>query len=295
MKRKMIKITMFSAILLSVFISMVFITQKEGFFNSNINLSKNKIKSNNSKVKLIKCPSTIYLNNIAIDVFQNDSIFKGDILVLPGWNFKRNIWCDSSNLCELAVKIGYRVIMPEMGKSIYSSSFYPETRKEWKKYPDLNWITDSLIPFMQKKYGVFVTKKNYMLGLSTGARGVILIGIKTDTLFTKGAALSGDYNQTRLPNDNLVRGYYGQYSKFKKRWEDIDNPTRQSKNIKFDLYLGHGKIDKVVDYSQTTELYDSVMKNNRSINVKLSIQSKMGHNFSYWRSEVNNVLMFFEK
>jgi dipeptidyl aminopeptidase/acylaminoacyl peptidase len=134
-----------------------------------------------------------------------------------------------------------------------------------------------------------------MLGLSTGARGVILIGIKTDTLFTKGAALSGDYNQTRLPNDNLVRGYYGQYSKFKKRWEDIDNPTRQSKNIKFDLYLGHGKIDKVVDYSQTTELYDSVRKNNRSINVKLSIQSKMGHNFSYWRSEVNNVLMFFEK
>ena len=259
--------------------------------------SKIKISKPLNKIKYLAINGSIsfLLNNISVDVFQNDTLFKGDILVLPGWNFKRNIWCDSSNFCSLALKKGFRLILPEMGKSIYSSSFYPETRKDWKKYPKLSWVTDSLIPFMQKKYGVFVTKKNYILGLSTGARGVILIGINTDTLFTKGAALSGDYNQTKMPNDNLITGYYGSYYKHRKRWEELDNPLRNSKSIKFDLYLGHGQNDKVVSFSQSVELYDSIKKNNKNINVILSTPNKKGHNFSYWRSEIDSILTFFEK
>ncbi len=238
---------------------------------------------------------TFYLNSIPIDIYQNDSIFKGDILLLPGWNYKRNFWCDSTDLCKMALEKGYRLIMPEMGKSVYSSAYFSETRKDWRKYPNLNWVTDSLIPFVQKEYGVFRTKNNYIIGLSTGARGVLLVGLKTDTLFLKGAALSGDYDQTKLPNDNLMTGYYGSYAKYKKRWQEVDNPVRDCKNVKFGLYLGHGKNDKVVPCSQTIELKDSLEKLNALLKIKLSIQENHGHNFKYWKSEVKNILNYFEE
>lgn len=242
----------------------------------------------------IKGSTTLTVNGIPVDIIQNDSLFIGDILVLPGWNFNRNIWCDSTDFCNLAKQKGYRLVLPEMGKSVYSSNFYPETRKDWIKYPNLTWVTDSLIPVLQKKYGIFISKQNYLLGLSTGARGVILVGIRTDTLFKKAAVLSGDYDQTKMTNDNLIKGYYGLYSKFKSRWAQIDNPVHDCNKINFNLFIGHGKKDKVVPYSQSIELFDSIRKHNRGKNVTISISEQHGHNFSYWRSETKNILDFFD-
>jgi hypothetical protein len=270
-------------------------TQKINKSLINNIINKNEYVFNKNKPLNIKTSTTIYLNKIPIDILQNDSLFIGDILVLPGWNFKRNLWCDSTDFCNKALKKGYRLIMPEMGKSIYSSSFFAETRKDWRKYPNLIWVTDTLIPYLRSKFGVFQTKNNYLLGLSTGARGSILVGIKTDTLFKKAACLSGDYNQLKMPKDNLITGYYGNYSLFKSRWEKIDNPLMQSKKIKFDIYLGHGINDKVVNYKQTIELYDSLKKNKNDLNVFLSTPNKKGHNFSYWRSEVDTILKFYER
>ncbi len=297
-KKNIIIIIAISLIIITVAKSLNQEKENDNFKNKS-NFRSSLIKKSNlfkeKKYLGINGSISFLLNNVSVDIFQNDSEFKGDILILPGWNFKRNIWCDSLKFCELALKRGFRLVLPEMGKSIYSSSYYPETRKDWKKYPNLSWVTDSLIPYVQKKYGIFSTKRNYLLGLSTGARGVILIGINTDTLFAKGAALSGDYNQIKMPNDNLITGYYGSYFKHRKRWEEVDNPLRNSKKIKFDLYLGHGQNDKVVNYSQSVELYDSIKKNNKNINVILSAPNKKGHNFEYWRSEIKNILMFFEK
>jgi hypothetical protein len=272
-----------------------FLTQenKTSFINK-IN-TKNEFILKNKKPLDIKISPTIYLNKIPIDILQNDSFFSGDILVLPGWNFKRNLWCDSTDFCIKALKKGYRLIMPEMGKSIYSSSFFPETRKDWKKYPNLIWVTDTLIPHLMLNYGIFQTKNNFLLGLSTGARGSILLGIKTDTLFKKAACLSGDYNQLKMPKDNLITGYYGNYYKFKSRWENFDNPLMQFKKIKFDIYLGHGINDKVVSYKQTIELYDSLKKNKKEFKVILNTPNNKGHNFSYWGNETDNILNFYEK
>jgi hypothetical protein len=269
------------------------------FLKTEFDTAKRFLNKENIKTKIIDSanltiPKTIYVNNIPVDILQNNDFLVGDILVFPGWNFKRNLWCDSSDLCTLAQKKGYRLIMPEMGKSVYSSCFYPETRKDWRKYPDINWVTDSLIPFLRKRYGIFSTKRNYLLGLSTGARGVILVGLKTDTLFKRAAALSGDYNQVRMQQDNLMTGYYGKYEKFKDRWKRVDNPLTQVSNIKFDLYLGHGKNDKIVSYLQTKELFDSIEANNKKIKIIISTPDDKGHNFNFWNSELDRIFSFFD-
>ena len=68
-----------------------------------------------------------------------------------------------------------------------------------EKYPNLIWVTDTLIPHLMLNYGIFQTKNNFLLGLSTGARGSILLGIKTDTLFKKAACLSGRFHLQPCP------------------------------------------------------------------------------------------------
>ncbi len=237
---------------------------------------------------------TIFLNAVAIDIKQGRDTSAGDILVLPGWNFPRSKWCDSSDLCSKAIKLGYRLVMPEMGKSIYASHYYPETRKDWLKYPTLSWLCDTMIPYLQKNHGLFKGKKNYILGLSTGARGVVMVAIKTDTLFTAGAALSGDYDQTTEPADNLIKGVYGSYSIFKERWQNEDNPAHDIAKLKTPIYFGHGSKDNVVPFNQTKSFYGLVKKTNP--NTKSEFHSlKAGHNFKYWGAEVDSILKYFQK
>ena len=266
--------------------------------NNNPNLSLHKTDSlitEKITYQKIFSDTTIKINDVYIDIKPHDSIFKGNILVLPGWNFKRSKWCDSTGFCKEAINNGYRLILPEMAKSIYSSYYFPETRKDWLKYPKLGWVTDSLIPTLQKKYGILLNgDKNYIIGLSTGARGALLIALKTDTLFQKIAALSGDYNQLNMPNDNLMLGYYGNIKKFKNRWDTVDNIVRICNKAKFSIYIGHGKNDKVISSKQSIELYDSLINTKTKKQIVLSLKENYGHNFKYWRSELKDIFIFFD-
>jgi len=238
---------------------------------------------------------TLICDNIAIDIMEVDTsvLFKGDLLILPGWNFDRTLWCSESSLCKEAHRAGYRLIMPEMGKSIYATSYFPQTRKDWLRYPTLTWLLDTMIPFLQQQAGVFLTSDNFMIGLSTGARGVALIACRTNTFFKAAAALSGDYDQTLMPEDNLIKGVYGPFSLFSQRWKTIDNPVAECAQIKIPIYIGHGKLDKVVPYTQSELLYKRLLslKNGKKY---ILHTPEMGHDFLYWDSEVNPILDFFE-
>ena len=237
---------------------------------------------------------TVYVNDIPVDIKSGLNTSSGDILLLPGWNFSRTLWCDSTTICEKAVKMGYRLIMPEMGKSIYASHYYPQTRKDWLKYPTLTWVCDTMIPLLQKKYGIFKSPKNYLVGLSTGARGVVMIAEKTGTLFTAGAALSGDYDQITEPKDNLITGVYGSISKFHLRWQTQDNPSHDIAKLKIPIYFGHASQDSLVPFYQTKMFYTFYSKSfPESKSVFNTIPG--GHNFRYWNSEVDNILKYFSQ
>jgi predicted esterase len=219
---------------------------------------------------------------------------KGNILVLPGWNFPRKDWCEKSSLCQKALSRGYRLVMPEMSKSVYSTKLYPETRSDWRSFPTKTWLVEKMIPYLQDSLQVMTEKQaNFVLGLSTGARGVALVALAKPTLFRAGAALSGDYEQTQMPQDNLMIGFYGSYAQFKERWEREDNPAKQVKYFETPLYLGHGKQDKVVPVAQTQIFYDALRKAKPELRVKLHL-TNAGHDYAYWDSEVENMLDFFE-
>jgi len=286
-----VKLRLFILFLLTVIILTFFFLNK----SKRVTQDNSTIAIDNN-CKVLSENQTLIISGIEVDILVPSGEAKGDVLVLPGWNFDKQKWCNESNLCRESLEKRFRLILPQMGKSIYASSLYPETRKDWQTYPQLSWVIDSLIPQLQDEYCILIEgQKNFMLGLSTGARGVILIGLNTGKLFTATAVLSGDYDQTKMTEDNLMKGYYGDYNQFPERWTGSDNPVARVEEWKLPIYLGHGKKDKVVPPEQTELFYNELIKHHPQLDVKLNMPNQAEHDFEYWGSEGDNVLRFFRK
>jgi len=64
--------------------------------------------------------------------------------------------------------------------------------------------------------------------------------------------------------------------------------------MKTPIYLGHGKNDKITPHSQSVLFFDSLKKNNPDLKTKLIIKDA-AHDYTYWASEVENILNFFKE
>lgn len=239
---------------------------------------------------------TILFESNPIEVIikmPTDAPFIGTIVALPGWNFPNTGWCDSTILCETALKAGYAVILPEMGKSIYADTIFPETRKDWLKYPTRAWIKETMIPHIQTQFNLLLNdQNNFVMGLSTGARGAVLLALDLPETFKACAALSGDYDQTKYPKDNLYKGYYGPLTQFPDRWKNNDNVITAINSLTVPVYLGHGEKDKIVPIEHSKQLSAAITKAGKT-KVVLRINPTAAHTYAFWNSEISAVLAFF--
>lgn len=219
--------------------------------------------------------------------------FKGTILVLQGWNFPNTSWCDSSTLCEKALAEGYFLIMPAMEKSIYHFKTYESTRKDWLGNPTRDWLMNIVCADLEKKHGLFSKEhNNYVLGLSTGGRGALLIAEENPEIFVSGASLSGDYDQSAFPNDNLYRGYFGSNPE---KWDARENPISSIDNWMVPMYIGHGEADSVVPIKHAKHLQQVTEGLTPHLHFEYNFVPNAGHNYTYWDSEVGAMLGFFER
>ncbi len=221
--------------------------------------------------------------------------YSGDILVLPGWKYSRTRWHRETPLIEEARKRGFRLVFPDMTVSQYESEYYPQTQSwvRWGPIPGGRWIKEIFIPDMQKR-GLFRQGgRNFLLGLSTGARGVALIHLNNPGLFTAGAALSGDFDQTVMPGDRLMNALYGPLDRYRARWEGKDNPLKRIDEWTMPVYLGHGMKDPVVPFAQTQLFHNTLKKIHPGLAVVFNAAPDAAHDFRYWSSEVTSILEFF--
>jgi pimeloyl-ACP methyl ester carboxylesterase len=218
---------------------------------------------------------------------------RGNVLLLPGWKFLRHRWLNETGIKAQADRLGFRLICPEMNITIYESRYFPETTLKWADTPGLKWIHEFLIPAMKSK-GIFLPgQNNFVLGLSTGGRGAVLVTLDNPGLFNASAALSGDFDQTKMPLDNLMTAVYGSYRQFPERWL-IDNPAQQAKNWNTPLYLAHGTKDVVVPPSQTKLFYTLLRDLHIALDIKL-FMPEASHDFIFWSSQTPGVMEFFDK
>lgn len=219
---------------------------------------------------------------------------KGTIILFPGWDYNHTHWNDSSEFLNAAVKRGYNVIMPDVKKTIYTMNIYPETRVDWKNEVTRRWINETFLPKLIQDFHVD-SHPLFAFGISTGGRGALFTVMENQEMFAGGAAISGDYDQAFLPEDNLYKGFFGTKKQFPERYKGIENPMTQLIGLKVPFYFGHSEIDQIVPVSHTKHLEEALIKKTLTNNATFSYSFEGGHTYSYWDQELMKALDFFEK
>ncbi len=285
-------------ILLVFFVNFLFAV----YFNNSYKKQEGetiKRSSNNTISKKIKLNDTViikYFKKLKVPVtikYANNAI--GTILVLPGWNFPDTQWCEKTLLCEKALKMNYNLLFIEMQRSVYLKEYYPQTRKDYKNYPTRTWLIDSVLKVLQDKCLIYPKGFNFAVGLSTGGRGAAILGLDYPSYFKAVASLSGDFDPTLQKNDNLMIFSLGPYNNNIKLWEGSDNMAMRAKEMKTPIYIGHGMIDKTCPIIQSTNFVKELKKQNPSLIIKTNFPKNMGHDYTYWNSEIDSVITFFNK
>ncbi len=236
------------------------------------------------------------VEGVAYDIYLPPRYRGRNLLVLPGWKFPKEDWIRKSPLLSYAERHGYLLILPEMHTTLYASRYYPETKLKWNPVPGGEFLRKHLFPALQKRHSLLLPgEKNYLLGLSTGGRGVALIALEHPGLFRAGAALSGDFAQEKMPHDRLMTLLYGPFEKFPERWTGRDNPRRRAKEWSMPLYLAHGKADRVVPGEQSRLFYEALIRENKGeLPVFYRAVEGAGHDYDFWGGELPGVFHFFE-
>ncbi|MBI3233308.1 MAG: hypothetical protein HYZ42_04595 [Bacteroidetes bacterium] len=192
---------------------------------------------------------TIQVNRFKVNIINPKDTPLYNLVILPGWNFEKEKWCNESDLCKKANKAGFRLIMPEMGKSIYASQYFKETWPLIKQTAQIQWVTDTLFKYLQDTFGVMLpTQKNYIMGLSTGAHGTALIVERCPTLFKACAVLSGDYDQTKLKQDKIFQATYGLYKNLKEKHPSQNVKLSLKRNQKHDFIYWASEVDSILAF-----------------------------------------------
>lgn len=280
------KIQLLSSLFLAVIIAASCAEQKN---ESDPNLEK----AYSEEVRLF-ADTTIYVSNLddSIEVLIDYPEYRsrGTIILLPGWNFSNTDWCDSTDLCTQLSNEGFVVVLPDMKKSIYAWNRYPQTRKDWYKMPTRRWFMDTLIPSLKSLQLLNYQEINGLIGLSTGARGALLLGIEGKGLFSHLVCLSGDYDQNKFPKDNLYKGYYGSIEEHPECYIGIENPIDRLSTFKGKMLILHGAQDEVVNVEHSRRLIVKLKEINADYKYVEIPNAK--HNYTFWGNESNRIIDF---
>lgn len=182
------------------------------------------------------------------------------VLALHGWNHTPEMFRDKGDLARYADQYGLVLAIPAMGKTVYETAFYPESKKTWGAIPGARWVGEIVLPYLRKNLPVYDDRAHTaVVGYSTGGRGALLLAAAYPEFAFAGSS-SGTFDLMRLdPKDGEYKIHaviYGPREQFKERWE-LDNviaPARLDKLEGTVVYAAHSGQDIVVKPDQLEAL-----------------------------------------
>jgi S-formylglutathione hydrolase FrmB len=224
------------------------------------------------------------------------------LIVLHGYRQQPSDWENGTPVAEYADQYGFVLVCPAMSTTLYESQYFPETVNRWAPQPGGVFISNTLIEFLRKNFGLARERETTgIFGISTGARGAILLAAQHKKIFGGAAGLSGDYDSESLKNDRLLVSVYGHYETNMERWDGEVNIIRLAENLKkTPVFLGHGTQDAVVPPPQTALLAERLKqlaadKGGYELVVDKEKSNGAGHDWKYWGSLVPEVFAFFDQ
>jgi S-formylglutathione hydrolase FrmB len=204
------------------------------------------------------------------------------LIVLHGWDHSPELFRKKSDLAGLADAHGFVLAVPQMGRSIYETKFYAETKSPWTVAPGTRWVGEVVLPYVRAHYPV--EKLAGVIGYSTGGRGAVLVAEAYPQDFVFAGSLSGTFDLMRLdPKDGEYKIHavmYGARDAFEARWK-LDNcvePARLEKLGAIRVYAAHGADDKVVNPNQLQALRDALPA------AEIELVPGFGHDWKFWNA-----------
>jgi hypothetical protein len=221
---------------------------------------------------------------------------KSAVIGLPGWNFKSRTWEDNAQISQLAIQYGVTVALPEMQKTIYETSFFPETNADYRwsgtgKIGGARWIGEVVLPFLQTTYG----EVNGIFGLSTGGRGAILVPqLYKAWRPLRACSMSGTldlFNLKPTMGEYKIHSViYGPRNKFPMRWREGDSISLLAQLRGVQVLLIHGQFDPHVPVSQSAALHTALQARGWS-SIFVSVEGG-GHDWDLWSHYVKDCFSF---
>lgn len=222
------------------------------------------------------------------------------LIVLHGYNGTMRDWEKNSAIKKFADQYGIALVCPAMGKSLYASQYFPETKVKWAPLPGGIYMNTVLIPFIRSNFNLATDKaKTGIMGLSTGGRGALLTAARIPESFAATAGVSGDYDPLSMTRNHILRSVYGEYKNFKSRWEQQDNMMRMAVNLKgVAVFISHGGKDYSVPREQSMLLamrLKQLEKKSGGYKVAYNEVSHGIHDWRYWRKILPDMMKFFDE
>lgn len=208
------------------------------------------------------------------------------LVALHGWAHAPEDFRKHTRLAALADELGLVVVLPAMGKTVYETKLYPETKGAWGKVPGARWVAEVVLPWARKTYGAGRDKATTgILGYSTGGRGAVVVAERWPE-FGFVASLSGTYALRELPvtmgESKIHAAVFGDLARFPERWvlDDAVRPGLQEALSGVKVVLAHGGKDPVVPPEQM-ERMRKFLEGSKAI-VAVDLDKPAGHDWAFW-------------
>ena len=236
-------------------------------------------------------------------IYFPEAFMKGEnyktIILLHGYGFNHQQWERRTGIERYADVYNIVLVSPNMGKTVYETKFYKETVIKWGGIPGGRFVGEVLINYLRSNFALaYDRSRTGIMGVSTGARGAMLVAAKYPEKFAVAAGLSGYYDHISLSKNKQLMPVYAEYENYKERWENDDNIMKLASNLKnTSVILYHGKSDHSVPKEQSLILAMKVRmfqkKSGSSSIVRYKEKKYAGHDWEFWNKVLKDVMGFF--
>lgn len=211
------------------------------------------------------------------------------VIALHGWGHSPDLYRDKGNLALLADRHGLVIAVPDLGKTVYETAFYPESKKRWGAIPGTRFVGEVLLPALRAQLDVSPERaKTAIVGYSTGGRGALLVASAYPE-FAFAGSLSGTFElMTLRPKEGEYKIHaliYGPRDRFPERWTRDNGvaPERLAGLGGTALFAGHGLKDKVVRPDQLEALRAALAKT--ALTHTITTAEAGAHDWAFWNAQ----------
>jgi S-formylglutathione hydrolase FrmB len=211
------------------------------------------------------------------------------VIALHGWDHAPATFVEEARLGALAASHQLVVAIPETGRSVFESAFYPETRGRWKKAPGARWVGEVVLPWLRANLEVDASpRETAILGYSTGGRGAFVVAQRYPQFGFVGS-VSGTFDlmslAPRTGEHRIHAAVFGPRRRHAGRWrhEDVIASGLLGRLAGVHVYAAHGDADAVVPAGQLRAL-EAALASIATASAQLVTVKGGGHDWPLWNA-----------